>query len=59
MNWIIVMALILLWVLGLVNGYFMGGVIHILPVCAFIVAAYTIIQKQRKNLSEKQGIKTE
>jgi len=39
--------LIILWVLGLVSSYTMGGLIHILLVIAVIVVLLNIIQGRR------------
>ena len=47
MLWTIAMILIILWVLGLVSSYTMGGFIHILLVIAIIVVLLNIIQGRR------------
>ena len=47
MLWTIAMILIILWVLGLVSSYTMGGLIHILLVIAVIVVLLNIIQGRR------------
>ena len=47
MLWTIVVILIILWVLGLVSSYTMGGLIHILLVIAVIVVLLNIIQGRR------------
>jgi len=47
MLWTIAMILIILWVLGLVSSYTMGGLIHILLVIAIIVVLLNIIQGRR------------
>jgi hypothetical protein len=39
--------LIILWLLGLVGGYAMGGFIHILLVIALIVVVLRVIQGRR------------
>lgn len=39
--------LIILWLLGLVGGYAMGGFIHILLVIALIVIILRVIQGRR------------
>ena len=44
MLWTIAMILIILWVLGLVSSYTMGGFIHILIVVAVIMVLVNIIQ---------------
>ncbi|MBN2767487.1 MAG: lmo0937 family membrane protein [Campylobacterales bacterium] len=43
----IVIILIVLWVLGLVSSYTMGGLIHILLVLAIIVVLIRVIQGRR------------
>jgi len=40
--------LLVLWLLGLVSGYTMGGVIHVLLVIALIVVAVQVIQGRRR-----------
>jgi hypothetical protein len=47
MLWIICMVLIVLWLLGIVTSYTMGGLIHILLVIAVIVALVRLIQGRR------------
>ncbi len=47
MLWTIGVILLVLWALGLVSGYTMGGVIHILLVVALIVVAVQFIQGRR------------
>ena len=47
MLWTIAMILIILWLLGLVSSYTMGGFIHILLVIAIIVVLVNIIQGRR------------
>jgi len=37
-----------LWALGLVSGYTMGGVLHILLVIALVVVAVQVIQSRRR-----------
>lgn len=44
MLWTIAVILLILWLLGLVSGYTMGGVIHALLVIAVIVVLVRIIQ---------------
>jgi hypothetical protein len=43
----IALILIILWVLGLVSAYTMGGFIHILLVIAVIVIILRVIQGRR------------
>ena len=47
MLWTIALILIILWVLGLVSSYTMGGLIHILLVIAVIVVLVNIISGRR------------
>ena len=47
MLWTIAVILIILWLLGLVSSYTMGGFIHILLVVAIIVILYRIITGRR------------
>jgi hypothetical protein len=48
MLWTISVILIILWALGLVSSYTMGGFIHILLVIAIIVVLLNIIQGRRR-----------
>jgi hypothetical protein len=48
MLWTIGVILLVLWTLGLVSGYTMGGVIHVLLVVALIVVAAQFIQGRRR-----------
>jgi predicted ferric reductase len=47
MLWTIAGILIILWLLGLVTSYSMGGFIHILLVVAVIVVLFNLIQGRR------------
>jgi len=47
MLWTIVVILLVLWLLGLVTSYTMGGLIHILLVIAIIVVVVNLIQGRR------------
>ncbi|MBU0908515.1 MAG: lmo0937 family membrane protein [Proteobacteria bacterium] len=47
MLWTIAMILIILWALGLVSSYTMGGFIHILLVVAIIVVLLNFIGGRR------------
>jgi hypothetical protein len=47
MLWTICVVLIILWLLGLVTSYTMGGLIHILLVVAIIVVLVRVIQGRR------------
>ena len=47
MLWTICMVLIILWLLGMVTSYTMGGLIHVLLVIAIIVVLVRIIQGRK------------
>ena len=47
MLWTIGVILLVLWLLGLLTGYTMGGVIHILLVIAVIVLVVRLIQGRK------------
>ena len=47
MLWTIAMILIVLWILGMVSSYTIGGFIHILLVVAIIVVLIRIIQGRK------------
>ena len=47
MLWTIAVILVILWLLGLVSSYTLGGFIHILLVLAVIVILVNIIQGKR------------
>lgn len=47
MLWTICMILIVLWLLGVVTSYTMGGLIHILLVVAIIVLLIRVIQGRK------------
>ena len=47
MLWTIFVILLVLWGLGLMTGYTMGGVIHALLVIAIIVVLIQVIQGRR------------
>jgi len=48
MLWTIGIILLVLWALGLVSGYTMGGFVHPLLVIALIVVAVQFIQGRRR-----------
>lgn len=48
MLWTIAVILIVLWLLGLVSSYTMGGFIHVLLVVAVIVVLINLIQGRRR-----------
>jgi hypothetical protein len=47
MLWTITVVLFILWLLGLVSGYTLGGWIHILIVLAVIVLVFNLIAGRR------------
>jgi hypothetical protein len=47
MLWTICVVLIILWLLGMVTSYTMGGLIHILLVIAIITVLVNVIQGRR------------
>jgi hypothetical protein len=47
MLWTIAVILIVLWLLGLVSAYTLGGFIHILLVLAIVVVVIQLIQGRR------------
>jgi hypothetical protein len=48
MLWTIFVILLILWGLGLISGYTMGGVIHALLVIAIVVVLIQVIQGRRR-----------
>ena len=48
MLWTIFVILLVLWLLGLVSSYTLGGFIHILLVLAIIVLIINLIQGRRQ-----------
>ena len=48
MLWTICVILLVLWLLGLVSGYTLGGVIHVLLVIALIVVVVQVIQGRKR-----------
>lgn len=44
MLWTIVVILLVLWLLGLVSGYTLGGFIYILLIAAIVIALIRVIQ---------------
>lgn len=47
MLWTIFVILLVLWLLGVVTSYTLGGFIHILLILAIVVLAIRIIQGRR------------
>ena len=48
MLWTLVLLLVVLWALGLVTSYTLGGFIHILLVVAIVVVLVRVIQGRSK-----------
>jgi hypothetical protein len=48
MLWTIFVILLILWGLGLMIGYTMGGVIHVLLVIAIVVLIVQVIKGRRR-----------
>jgi hypothetical protein len=48
MLWTIFVILLVLWALGLLTGYTMGGIIHALLVIAIVVVLIQVIQGRRR-----------
>jgi hypothetical protein len=49
MLWTIFVILLVLWLLGLVTSYTMGGFIHVLLVIAIVVVLVQVIQGRRRS----------
>jgi hypothetical protein len=47
MLWTITIILVILWALGLVSGYALGGWIHLLLVLAIIVLIFNLLSGRR------------
>ncbi len=47
MLWTIAVVLLVLWALGLISSYTMGGFIHVLLVIAIVVILINVIQGRR------------
>ena len=47
MLWTIAVIMIVLWVLGMVSSYTMGGLVHLLLVIAVVMVLVNIIQGRR------------
>jgi len=47
MLWTIAVILLVLWAIGLVSSYTMGGFIHVLLVIAVVVVLVNVIQGRR------------
>ena len=47
MLWTICVILLILWLLGLISGYTIGGFVHVLLVIAIVVVLVRVIQGRR------------
>jgi hypothetical protein len=47
MLWTITIILVILWILGLVSGYTLGGWIHLVLVLAIIVLIFNLLSGRR------------
>jgi len=47
MLWTIFVILLILWLLGLISGYTIGGFVHVLLVIAIVVLLIRVIQGRR------------
>jgi uncharacterized membrane protein SpoIIM required for sporulation len=52
MSWTIVLLLVGFWVLGLLNGYSFGGLIHILLVYAGLMVTARLIERRRRHTGQ-------
>jgi len=47
MLWTITIILVILWILGLVSGYTLGGWVHLLIILAIIVLVFNLLSGRR------------
>ena len=47
MLWTVIALLLIMWLLGLITGTTMGGIIHLLLVIAIVVVLVRVIQGQK------------
>ncbi|MGE5347358.1 MAG: lmo0937 family membrane protein [Acidithiobacillales bacterium] len=47
MLWTLLVILLVLWALGMVTSYTMGGLIHILLVVAVVILLFNLFQRRR------------
>jgi len=47
MLWTIFVILLVMWLLGLISGYTVGGLVHVLLVIAIIVVVIQVLQGRR------------
>ena len=47
MLWTLVVVLLVLWMVGLLTSYTLGGIIHLLLVLAIIMVVFSLLQGRR------------
>jgi hypothetical protein len=47
MLWTLLVILLVLWALGMLTSYTLGGLIHVLLVVAVVVLIFNLIQRRR------------
>jgi hypothetical protein len=47
MLWTLLLILLVLWALGMLTSYTLGGLIHILLVVAVVILLFNLIQRRR------------
>jgi len=47
MLWTIVIILLILWLLGMVSSYTLGGVLHVLLLIALVIVVIRLVQGRR------------
>jgi hypothetical protein len=50
MLWTITVILLVLWLLGMITSYTVGGILHLLLVVALVIVAINLIQGRRTTL---------
>jgi len=50
MLWTIFVILLIMWILGMVSSYTLGGFVHILLVIALVLLVYNLITGRRATL---------
>lgn len=50
MLWTIAVILVVLWVLGLVSAYTMGGLLHVLLVAAVVIVLFNLFSGRRTSV---------
>ena len=48
MLWTIIVILLVLWGVGLMSGYTLGGIVHVLLVIAIVVVLIQFVQGRRR-----------